>query len=571
MFKAQNTPICKNHLGRLCNNANFWFLAFFVLAVFCGIAFFYGFSSYPILDMNEGLYAEVAREMLELKNFIIPHLNYVPYLEKPPLLYWLIAVSYHFFGVSTLAARLIPSCASLFLTATLVFFLWNVRSKVVGWLAGLVTVSSFGLVLIGRVVFFDMLLTLFLTLAFSFFYIWYQKEKITYLIFSYFALALAFLTKGMLPVIIFASVILIFLFCMQSVRKKIFKALHPLAILIFLLLVLPWCILASQKLASFGWDYFINEQILRFLNKRLPHDYHTGPWYFYLPRILAYLFPWCLLLPTIFKRWSGKISAQGPLKVFCWIWFLVTLLIFSLSSAKGDYYMIVGMPALIILLALKLEEYVVAQNSKILFSIFLVTGFLIIVTGFYVYFSRLLPLAMQGKLLKILLLLIGYFFVGWFLLRKNQNPKIGVIIIAGFVMPLFIFGVNFESSEQDLYNQSVLTNYIQDHFPLRQVYLFQDYENFSSVLFNLKKRLPIVDSTSKDLYFGEHTKEADGWFITKQKFWQDAKKQDVYVVVLKSRINNFNENTDSKQFCIIKENAKTLLLTNAKNDCVLKN
>ncbi|HEV2523722.1 MAG TPA: glycosyltransferase family 39 protein, partial [Gammaproteobacteria bacterium] len=96
-----------------------WQTIFLGLIVFVGC--FYGIGSYSILDMNEGLYAEVAREMLANNHWIIPHLNGVSYLEKPPMLYWLIALSYKFFGINAFGARFIPSLAT---ALTALSFYW---------------------------------------------------------------------------------------------------------------------------------------------------------------------------------------------------------------------------------------------------------------------------------------------------------------------------------------------------------------------------------------------------------------------------------------------------------------
>ena len=113
-----------------------------VLGLMTFIACFYGLSSYPILDMNEGLYAEIAREMLSNNHYIIPHLNNLPYLEKPPLLYYLIAISYRIFGINVFAARLVPA---IFLGLTaLCAFTVGVRSRAhrTGFIAALILLSS---------------------------------------------------------------------------------------------------------------------------------------------------------------------------------------------------------------------------------------------------------------------------------------------------------------------------------------------------------------------------------------------------------------------------------------------
>src|SRR5687768_9372990 len=86
-------------------------LDYLILAVLFFIGFYLGMGSYALENLHEGIYGEVSREMIEQGRYIIPSLNYVPYLEKPPLFYWLMTLSYHFFGVSEFSARLIPALA----------------------------------------------------------------------------------------------------------------------------------------------------------------------------------------------------------------------------------------------------------------------------------------------------------------------------------------------------------------------------------------------------------------------------------------------------------------------------
>lgn len=88
-----------------------------------GFTFYYGLGSYALANNNEGLYAEIAREMYISHKYIIPMLNGVPYIEKPPLLYWLINGSFHLWGINEFAARFVPATCGVILCFSLVFFL----------------------------------------------------------------------------------------------------------------------------------------------------------------------------------------------------------------------------------------------------------------------------------------------------------------------------------------------------------------------------------------------------------------------------------------------------------------
>ena len=125
---------------------------YIILGVLLFFACFYGMSSYAIFDLREGIFAEVAREMVATQSYIIPHLNFVPFLVKPPLFYWLVALSYHAFGVNEFAARLIPSAATALLGLLLLFFGKKIDELRTGWLSAIILFTSAGFTFISRIV-----------------------------------------------------------------------------------------------------------------------------------------------------------------------------------------------------------------------------------------------------------------------------------------------------------------------------------------------------------------------------------------------------------------------------------
>src|SRR5438445_2873374 len=92
------------------------------VAALAGGLFFLHLGTYGLWEPDEGRYAEIAREMLAARDFIVPHLNYVPYIEKPPLLYWLTTLAMSLLGVNEFAARFVNAFAALFGVAATCFF-----------------------------------------------------------------------------------------------------------------------------------------------------------------------------------------------------------------------------------------------------------------------------------------------------------------------------------------------------------------------------------------------------------------------------------------------------------------
>ena len=151
----------------------------------------------------------------------------------------------------------------------------------------------------------------------------------------------------------------------KSFWQPLRLAIDWLGIALFLAIVLPWHIAATLKHKGFFWNYIIGEHFLRFLNLREPHDYYQGSIYYYLPRIIIYLFPWSFFMPLIFLRPKNLTLSKKNCCILAWCWLLLPLAFFSFSSAKANYYMIVSMPALAFILGIYLNTWFVTNHAKL--------------------------------------------------------------------------------------------------------------------------------------------------------------------------------------------------------------
>lgn len=554
--------------------------AFLILLLTLFLTLYYGFGSYALENMNEGLYGQIPYEMMQLGNYIVPHLNYVPYLEKPPLLYWLIALSYHLFGVNAFAARLIPVTSGALVCLSLYFFARALHYTKAGWAAAIILATSVGFILISRVIIFDMTLTLFFTLALLFFFLWHEKERRIFLWLCYACVGLAFLTKGLLSVVLIPTIAVIFMLAVNTPPRKIVRAVDIYGILIFLLVTIPWLVAASIKQTGFAWDFFINEQVMRFLDKRIPHDYHTGPFYYYLIPLLVIIMPWTILLPSLFKRHAFE-DKQRKLRRFLWAWFFVPIIFFSLSKAKAQYYIIIAVPALALLLGLRMNSYFSQHQGralKLAFTTLVLGGivfFAIVCIALYnpyVYHSlpenwRVIQ-AYKNTLFILFVIMLSYGLLGLFInFRYQKIPVIQFLLFAGLIIPFIFFFVADKKRLQGERSEIYLGQYILAHDAQRPVYLYQDYEDISSILYYVKKRVGIIDSTSKDLYFGSTTPDAKGWFITPAEFVARVRGEKAYVVIMKDKLPFFTLAVSPLHFCIVRSSGDVFLLSNAKEDC----
>lgn len=555
------------------------FIEYLLLFVVLFVSFYFGMSTYAIENINEGLYAEVPREMINLGNYIIPKLNFVPYIEKPPLFYWLIALSYKIFGVSEWSARVVPASSGAMVCLSMVYFGNIIKRNREGWIAALILATSVGFVIIGRVLIFDMLLTFFFTASLLSFYIWYRRQSAIYLRFFYAFLGFAFLTKGMLALILIPSIAFLFLYSMPFRPKKFKTCFDIYGLLILFAIVFPWPYLAMKQHPGFAWDYFINEQVYRFLDKRVPHDYHTGPIYFYLPKIFLILFPWSFLALLL---WFPAKQTENSLSRFLWLWFAIPFLFFSLSKAKGDYYMTVAMPPLAFLLATKIQ--VIFNSKRNFFLLYFFIGFstLIMLTSGLLYgavthmhFSVYLPSSLR-KLDTLLATPLGDLFFysaaalcigGGICFYFRDKPSVSFVSNIGLILILIAFYVTDKQKVEYRHSERRLANYIVEHDLTRPVYLYQDYEQISSILYYLKKRLPMINSKSQDLYYGMHTAEAKGWFYSLNDFVTARTQEKNYVVMKKDSFFSFIKSVSPQTYCVVAQSGSSILLSNQLSDC----
>ncbi len=334
-----------------------WAVIFLILLT---SAVYLGSAGIPaLLDDADSFYAEVAREMNLRRDWITPYANTIRYLEKPPLFYWLISLSYAAFGsVNVFTARLPAALAA----TALVFVTLQIGKLLFGFSAGLfgglALATSIGLFLFTRIILPDALFTLLLALLIYSFLRWERAEhKAGPLLWMYAFAGLAVLAKGLIGVIFPATILLLTLWATGR-RKDVVRLFSLKGLLLFLAISAPWHILIGTRNPGFFWFYFVNEHLLRFLGKRYPMDYGTVPLVpFWLLHVL-WLFPWSIYLvalcwPTNFRR---ALAEHGRGLVLLIAWALTILLFFSFSS-RLEYYTLPALPALALLAGAQCASY----------------------------------------------------------------------------------------------------------------------------------------------------------------------------------------------------------------------
>ncbi len=316
--------------------------AFGLIAVTAAAVFFFHLGSYGLWEPDEARYAEIAREMLSAGGFIVPHLNYVPYVEKPPLLYWMTALAFHLLGVNEFAARIVPAVSALAGVMLTWWFGRRVFERRRALLAAAILTTSPVYAAMAQVLTTDMLLTALLTAAFfALFLQW--REGGRWWVAAYAAMALAVLTKGPVGVILPGAGAAVFVWRQGGLRGAIAK-LRPLAGLVLVAAVaLPWFIIIALRLPGFMDFYIIGEHFRRAFVSSYSHD---QPFYFYLPVIVAGMLPWSICFPLLFRSGNPKAA-----RAWCSSIAIVVLVLFSAARAKLIPYILPALPPIALLLA----------------------------------------------------------------------------------------------------------------------------------------------------------------------------------------------------------------------------
>jgi 4-amino-4-deoxy-L-arabinose transferase-like glycosyltransferase len=509
-----------------------------------------GLGSFGLSDNNEGLYAEIAREMLASRDWhqwMVPSLNGLPYLEKPPLLYWLTALSFALFGPSEWSARLVPALSALSCVAMLLRFGRAVRQVQAGRLAALIFISGVGMIVMSHVLMFDMLLTALLAAALMFAYRYRSEERAALLRWSYAFLALAVLTKGFVAVALYGLVMAAFIFAAaragDDAKRVSGKWCEPGALLVFLIIVLPWHVAVILAEPIFAWLYFVNEQVLRFLGMRQPHDYYSGAWWYYLPRMAIYLFPWSFLLPGMLASPRLPRPTEKHLERFLAAAWLVPLAFFTLSSAKANYYLVIVMPFAAFHLALAIEArgllrpFARTLPGLLIAAMAVVLGGVLAVRGS----ASLRAFAIDGLTQRqfLCLLLAGLALLALVAAAVSRSPRIG--IMAYLVLPAWIAAgmmLELRAMEPEISTRT-LSHYLQRVLPDREVYVYRNFEAQSSLPFYMKRPIPVVDAQSNELFWGNRL-QANRIIVSSEIFRATLRQRPVAIVVVERQLENFH-------------------------------
>lgn len=298
---------------------------------------------YPLYDPSESRYAEMARKMLELGDWITPMIDYgVPFWGKPPLTIWLTAISMYVGGINEFAARF-PSLLVSMGSAWMVFHLVKTRSGAENALTTVLILSSMaGIFVMAGAVAMDLCLSFGLTLALSAFWLSLHEDKTSWGYVFFIGLSIGLMAKGPIAIVLAGASIGLWTILTWRWRDVWRRIPWITGTCLMLCISVPWFLLAEQKTPGFLEYFFIGEHWKRFTESGWKGDlYGAGRarpfgmiWIYWL----AAGFPWTFILLqksmfALIRKKAGLLfrSADDWL-LYCLLWMLAPLLFFTLAA-----------------------------------------------------------------------------------------------------------------------------------------------------------------------------------------------------------------------------------------------
>ena len=559
-----------------------------------------------LMDDVDAVQAQIARNMVSSGDWVTARLDGVAYLEKAPLIYWAIAAAYKIFGASDWAAR-IPIALSAMALAwlTTAFGIWAFGKRA-GFYAGLCVSTCIGLFLFTRILIPDVTITATMTLTMWAFLRAIDEEEQRPRLWAFLlavSIGISLLLKSLIGLVFPAGAALVYLLLTRELLNgRVWKRLRPVSgLLIVLVIAVPWHVLATLRnppyfdltfhsspgeYHGFLWFFFMNEQVLRFLNLRFPRDYDTVPrvWFWLLH--LVWLFPWSVYFPAVVKLGFKPVDRAGKTRLLalCWTGFL--LVFFSFSTTQ-EYYSMPCYPALALLLgsAMAAGGDWVRWGTRVLAVIL---GLAAVACFALLFVVRGLPspgdistaLVQNPSAYKLSMGHIGDLTIPSFAYLRLPLFVAGVAFLVGavgtvkatgqraflaaaFMAVLFLHAARLALVVFDPYMSSRPLARALLQAPEGQLVIDHHYYTFSSMFFYTNRTALLLNGRVNNLIYGSNAPDAPDVFIDDQQWrqrWLGEPRS--YIVADRQERARFVELVGGENITTVAESGGKMLLTN---------
>jgi hypothetical protein len=548
--------------------------------------------------------------MYSTGDYVTARIDGVKYLEKSPLSYWLTDIAYKLFGVHDWSSRIPFALAAIGLALLTAAFAKWAFGKQAGFCAGLVMATCIGLWIFTRILIPDVMLTFVITLAmWAFLRALDDSEphstRWAYVFFA--SLGLGLLLKSLIGAVFpIGTAVLYLAFTRQLFSWPAWKRLRPLSgTALMLLIAVPWHVLATLRnppwfawtlksmpghYHGYLWFYFVNEQLLRFLNLRYPRDYDTVPRLWFWLFHLIWLFPWSVYLPAVARLSFKPVSRAGQTRLLALCWIGLILVFFTFSTTQ-EYYSMPCYPAFALLLGVAMagEDRWIRNGSRALgviagtaafacFAILIadrhlptpgdITAALTVHPNSYrLSLGHMEDLTLSSfAYLRLPLVVAGIAFLlgslGAFI-TAARNRFTATYLTAACMMVLFFEGAHLAMIRFDpLLSSRDIARFIQQA-PPGQLVVDRNYYWFSSIPFYTNRPELLLNGNWNNLEYGSNAPGAPNVFLTDgqlRTLWSQPARY--YLLARANQLPRFQELLGNEHLDIIDKSGGKLLMTN---------
>ncbi|MCQ2373803.1 MAG: glycosyltransferase family 39 protein [Phascolarctobacterium sp.] len=405
-----------------------------IIAVVAILTIFFGIGGVPLLDPDEPVYAETAREMLLEGDLLSPRIFGNYWYDKPPMYYWLVALAQTIFGDNEFAARF-PAGLMAFATSMMMYFsvtkLFNERA---GFWSSIILTTSVEFFYLGKAAVTDSTLLFFMTASILSFL--HKKYWLMYVF-----MAFATLTKGPIGIVFPGTIIFLYLLFMGQIYKIL--EMHVIrGMLLYFLIAGPW----YYAMYTVHGMEFINtflgfHNVTRFTTPE--HASRVTIWY-YFPVLIVGLFPWISLLPqAVYAALSDSRIDDMRNLIFMHIWLGFVFLFFTICQTKLVSYILPMYPPLAIVIGWSISHMITKQRHNTTYTGWAISAlamFILIGVGFIIGGQQLPELELGGMVLGAITIIIGVGIAVFLIMFKDVQLAAGLHAIMGIVIMIVAFG-----------------------------------------------------------------------------------------------------------------------------------
>jgi len=436
--------------------------SFWLVAIITIIIVFFNLGGVPLLDPDEPVYAETPKEMFAFNEFVSPRIYGEYWYDKPPMFYWLVAISYKIFGVNEFAARF-PS-AILAVACILAVYLSGRRlfNERAGMAGALVLATSIEYFYLGKAAVTDITLLFFLSVSLLSFI---EKRYYTAYLFA----GLATLTKGPIGLLFPGGIIFFYLLATRNWSQlksmKIFSGL-----LIYAIVATPWYVIMYNIHGSIFIDTFLGfHNITRFTSPEHPESVQ---WYYYLPVLILGFFPWTAIM--LQSMWTSLTRSRNNFSVllFLNIWALFIFIFFTISQTKLVSYILPMYPPLAMIAGWYIDYLWTSHTKPTSWAI--VLGILTVVfTGGMLMGIQAMPILQNGIHIILIIFILMILFVIYFAWNKRSSYVFWTQIIAMILFSMVLFAILFPLAAPNFTTKNISQEFTAQYDGISPVYIIK--------------------------------------------------------------------------------------------------